>query len=171
MTLEDMALWSEILGSLTVFGAVIFGLIQIRQFRTQRRDLAAIELVRSFQDELFSHGYTTIADLPSGMTGKEFKALGGDFEELAMVIGLKYETVGLLVFRGIVPLDIVQDLVGGIAVILWEQLKPWVDTLREERDHPSLLEWYEWLVLQLEAHRSASDMPAHERHRDWTPAR
>lgn len=171
MTLEDIATLGEVLGSLAVVAAVIFGYVQIRQFRMQRRDLAAIELVHSFQDERFAHGYKLIHVLPVGLSSEEFNALGDEYADAALSIGMKYETVGLLVFRGIVPLEIVEELVGGAGLILWQRMKPWVYTQREENAHPDLLEWFEWLAMQFEGRRSDSDVPAHQRYRDWTPRR
>ena len=43
--LADMA---EILGSLVVVGGLMFAVLQMRNIRQQRRELAAIELFRSF---------------------------------------------------------------------------------------------------------------------------
>ena len=169
MTLGDIALWAEILGSLAVLGAIIFGYIQVRQFRTQRRDLAAIELVRSFQDERFTHGYKIISDLPEDLSADQLRAMGGEYEEVALGIAMKYETVGLLVHRGIIPLEIVEDLVGGAGALIWNRLRLWIYALREERGHQTLLEWFEWLAIQLEKQRGDNDVPAYERYRDWTP--
>lgn len=171
MTLEAVAILGEFLGSLAVVAAVIFGYVQIRHFRIQRRDLAAIELVHSFQDERFAHGYKLLHVLPVGLSGEEFKALGDEYVDAALSIGMKYETVGLLVFRGIVPLEIVEELVGGAGLILWQRMKPWVYAMREESGHSELLEWFEWLTIQFEGRRSDSNVPAYQRHRDWTPRR
>ena len=37
-------------------------------------------------------------------------------EEAAFAIGAKYETLGYLVYRGIMPLEMVEELVGGVGV-------------------------------------------------------
>ncbi|MBA3961610.1 MAG: hypothetical protein H0X40_06885 [Chthoniobacterales bacterium] len=59
-----------------VIAAVFFGLIQARQFRVQRRDAAAAELVRSFQDAQFTRASTLISALPANGTARVFCAAG-----------------------------------------------------------------------------------------------
>jgi len=47
--LSTMANMAEILGVIIVVGGLIFAMLQMRQIRQQRRELAAIELFRSVQ--------------------------------------------------------------------------------------------------------------------------
>lgn len=61
-----------------------------------------------------------------------------------------------------------QDLVGGIVVVMWRKLEPWVMRLRIEQSYPSDSEWFQWLAEQLEQ-RKAEKVPAYLRYRDWAP--
>ena len=59
-------------------------------------------------------------------------------------------------------------VIGGIVVVMWRKLEPWVTQLRVEQSYPSDSEWFQWLAEQLEQ-RKAEKVPAYLRHRDWAP--
>lgn len=162
MDLQTAANIAEILGAASILTALIFGLIEIRQFNRQRQDAAAIELVRSFEDESFTHAYLMISSLPEDVSAADLTADGERYEQAALSIGMKYETVGLLVYRGVVPLEDVDDLVGGAASTLWARLRPWVEARRTQTGHGTFLEWFQWLVLRLERARGGAKVPAFE---------
>ncbi len=48
------------------------------------------------------------------------------------------------------PLELVEELVGGVGVHVWTRLKPWASALRMEQNQPLLLEWYQWLAEHME---------------------
>src|SRR5437763_16691288 len=105
MNLQTLANLSQLVGVFAVIAAVVFGLMQARQFRVQRRDAAGAELVRSFQDAQFIAAYRALSVLPRNATAEEFRAAGPGIEEAALALGMRYELMGLLVFREIMPLS------------------------------------------------------------------
>ena len=52
MDLASLSQFAQIVGNLAVVVALCFGMAQIRQFRRQRLDAAAIELMRSIGADL-----------------------------------------------------------------------------------------------------------------------
>ena len=155
MTLDDIANIVEILGILALLSASLFGLAQFRQHRRDQRNLAIFELAKSFEDREFTEGYLMISSLDDDISSEALRAVSADCESAALRIGMKYETVGLLVYKGVVPLDALEDLVGDAALTLWRKLNKWVYEMRVERGHPRALEWFEWLVLQLQQRPAA----------------
>lgn len=149
MSLSDLANIVEIVGILAILFGIAFGLIQVKQNRVQRRELALLECARSFEDEDFTEAYRIISELPAGMTRAKFEKLDEHYESAAMRVGMKFETMGLLVHRGVVPLDALSDLVGGAALTIWRVLELWVDETRKHRSHPTFWEWYQWLIERL----------------------
>ena len=91
MDLQTLSQLAEVLGFITVIAAIVFGAVQIRQLGQQRRDLAAVVLVRSFQDTAFIHALLLIHDLPADISAADLRAKGRDYEEAAITIGMKYE--------------------------------------------------------------------------------
>lgn len=171
MTLEAFAVWSEIFGSFAVIVAIGFGVMQVRHFHIQRRDLATIELVRSFQDADFSHAFRLIHGLPPGISNKDLEAQGEDFLDAALLLGMKYETMGVLIYNNVIPIHIVEELVGGVVLTLWDRLHPWVVATRKDQSQDLFLEWFEWLADRFRERGSKDQIPAGERFRDWKPER
>ncbi len=160
MTLSDIANIVEILGVLAVVFGLVFGLAQLKQHRTQRRDLAILECARWFEDEDFTEAYKLLSDLDPIRPMAEFDELGDQYESAAHRVGMKFETIGLLVHKGVVPISAMEDLVGGAALAIWRVVEPWVAETRISRSHPSFWEWYQWLVERLEERGRANREPA-----------
>ncbi len=62
---------AEILGTLTIIGGGVFGAVQLLEFRGQRRDAVAIELMRSLYNPEFSR-----AELTGGLLEMLWRKLG-----------------------------------------------------------------------------------------------
>jgi len=164
--LADMA---EILGALIVIGGVAFAIIQMRQIRQQRRELAAIELFRFFGNPEFAAAYATVLGLPDGLSKAEFAARGLDDE--AMLISTTMENIGVMMYHRIVPCLVVNHLIGASVVILWSRLETWIDDTRKDLGDKAAFEWFQWLTDRMqEMHDSKSD-PAYLRYRSWKPSR
>ena len=167
MSLSDLANIVEIVGIFAILFGVAFGIIQLRQHRIQRRELALLECARSFEDEDFTEAYRLISELPAGMTKAEFDKLDEKYESAAMRVGMKFETMGLLVHRGVIPIDAMSDLVGGAALAIWLVIAPWVEETRTQRSHPTFWEWYQWLVERLVERGRTDRQPAYVTEVDW----
>jgi hypothetical protein len=165
--LDTLANLAQVLGAIAVVAAIAFGLAQIRQFQQQRRDALAVELMRSIQDAEFTRSLRLMLTLPVNASVDDFRARGEPFEDAAWALAAKYETLGYLVFRGIMPLDLVEELVGGIGVNLWLRLRPWAEAVRAEQGQPLLLEWFQWLAERLEARDRPQAVAAYVRHKHW----
>jgi hypothetical protein len=166
--LETLANLAQVLGATAVAAAIIFGLAQIRQFRQQRRDALAVELMRSIQDAEFTRSLRVLFTLPLETSAEEIRARGHAIEDAAWALCAKYETLGYLVYRGIMPIDLVEELVGGVGVHLWARLRPWAECIREEQNQPLLLEWFQWLAERLQDRKRPQAVAAYVRLRSWT---
>ncbi len=167
MNLSDIANIVEIVGTFAILFGIAFGIVQLKQHRVQRRELALLECARSFEDQDFTESYRLISELPAGMTKADFDKLGEQYESAALRVGMKFETMGLLVHRGVIPIDAVSDLVGGAALTIWRVIEPWVQETRELRSHPSFWEWYQWLVERLVERGRENRPPAFLTEKNW----
>ena len=165
--LADMA---EILGALVVIGGLIFAIMQMRNFRQQRRELAAIELFRFFGDTDFNRAYECVLKLPDGLTAAEYKAHGPKLSNYAMLICATMENIGVMTHQRIVPYVVVDNLMGDSAVVLWKKLEHWVIAIREEIGSPAAFEWFQWLAERLEELRDPDHAPAFIAHKSWRPS-
>ena len=90
-------------------------------------------------------------------------------EALPKLTQVRFETIGLLVFRGTIPLSLVGELIGGIAIDLWSKVEGWVTVVRKEQSREHFCEWFQWLAEQLHKIGRHAQPPAFVQHRDWSP--
>lgn len=166
--LADMA---EIVGAAVVIGGIFFALLQMRQIRQQRRELAAIELFRFFGSPQFAEAYRKVLQLPEGLSTAELRATSPEIEDCAMIIGTTMENIGVMMHQRIVPSVIVKNLMGASAVLLWRRLAHWAEDMREELGNPGAFEWFQWLAERLEELEEFEKDPAYVAHKDWKPSR
>lgn len=168
--LQTLANLAEILGGLTIVGGAIFGIAQMREFRAQRRQAAAMELNRSFHAPGFSRAIALLRGLPDGISAKDLRARGPEYEQAALMVATTFETISYMVFRELASFSMVQELAGGMILTMWRKLERWTTSIREEQSQPSWAEWYEWLAVQLARESSAKEgEPAYQRYADWRP--
>lgn len=168
LTLEQIASFAEIFGSLTIVTGIIFAFFQIRMYRTLQRDRIAINLMQTFYHPEFGRAITLLQDVPDGISAEDFHALGKEFEEAAVLVTTSFETMGLLVYKRIAKFDLVMELAGGILVSMHRKLDPWLDAKRIEQNHPTWAEWFEWLALLAKKHNADQD-PAFHKVDQWRP--
>ncbi len=169
MTLSEIASIVEIVGILAIVSGIAFGLIQLGQHREQARNMAIHELAASFESRDFTEAYRLLASLDEGMSADELNALGDEYVAAVLRVGMKFETIGLLVHNRVVPFDAMKDLVGGAAIKIWRVVRVWTEATRAKQSHALLFEWFQWLVERL-VERSENDRrPAYDAYRNWQP--
>ena len=55
----------------------------------------------------------------------------------------RYETAAVLVFRGILPFQLVEDLTGGAIVMCWRKLRTWIGETRVQTSNERIFEWFQ----------------------------
>ena len=170
--LQTLANLAEIAGGIAIISGGVFAVVQLREFREQRRQAVAVELVRTFSEIEHANAVNLIQQLPDAVSAEQLRAKGRDYERAATMMAVTYETIGLLVYREMASFAMVQELTGGLTVVMWRKLQSWVSTVRQEQNHPRFAEWFQWLADQLA--REGADKEAHpafEQHADWRPPR
>jgi len=168
--LTTVANIAEILGAASIVGGVVFGIVQIREFRAQRREVVTVELLRSFNDPQLAQALNLIRELPDGLSAEELRSRGPEYEKAAVMISTTYETIAFLVFREMTSFSMVAELTGGIALVMWRKLASWTEAVREEQAQPSWAEWFQWLAEQLARETEQKEAhPAYEKFADWRP--
>ena len=79
-----------------------------------------------------------------------------------------FEGLGLMVFRGDVSIDVVDEMFRLNVTSGWRKLGPWIVSERERIGYSNNWEWFQWLAERLEE-RSGGEVPdpAYELYRDW----
>jgi len=169
MDFKDAA---SLIGTLAVIAGVVFAVIQLRQHGRARHREAALELVHSFQTPQFSQALRVLFALPEGIDLATVEALPADeVKDLYMVL-TTFESLGAIVYRGEIGIDLVEDFFSGPIVLAWRTLGPAVGELRQRTGRDTLSEWFQWLaerIIERESKRPPT--PAYIAHRDWRPGR
>ena len=171
MSLSDIANLVEIIGILAIVFGIAFGALQLRQHQKQSRDMAILELARSFEDPEFTEAYMLITSLDVGIGDKDLQSKGPEYVASAMRVGWKFETVGMLIHNRVVPMDAMADLVGGFSLKMWSILSVWAEEIRVKNRQPEFLEWYQWLVERLQERGESTREPAYEANQSWRESR
>jgi hypothetical protein len=168
--LATLANLAEVIGAIVVVGGLGFGMIQLQQYRLQRRARSAIEVARSLQDAEFARALRLVLSLPCGLDAKGLRERGTDYEDAAMLVSLTVEAVGLMVQRRLVSLPMVWELMGGVLLGAWVRLRGWTADVRTEQGRDKFNEWMQWLAEQMERYQaSGAPEPAFQRYADWQP--
>jgi hypothetical protein len=167
-TLATWANVADIIGAGSIVTGLTVGWIQIRHLRRQQSDAVAINLAQTFYSHELAKAFGLLMPLPDGISLAQMRAMGDHYEQAAFTVCTSFETMGLLVFKRIAPLDLVLDLAGGIVTVMSRKLRRFNEDMREEQQQPALCEWFEWLGDQAEQRKSQS-APAHIDHRSWKP--
>ncbi len=153
--------------TLAVVTGVAFGLIQLRQLRHQREVQAGLELLAPLQTPESAEALLTIHDLPDNLTGEELRQrLGAQYKSSMATIAL-FESLGPIVARGHVPIEMYAEFYRGPTVLCWRKFKRYIE---EERQNgwPTLFEWLQWLAERMEERAPAhSDVPAFKLFSSW----
>ena len=168
--LNTIANISEIVGGLAIVIGGIFAVVQLQEFREQRRQAVAVELIRQFSEPAHANAVNLIQELPDGASAELLRSKGREYERAALMIAMTYETIGLLVFREMASFSMVRELTGGLTVVMWRKLGPWVEAVQREQSHRSFAEWFQWLADQLARESPEKEAhPAYEQYADWRP--
>jgi hypothetical protein len=154
----------------TLLAGLLFGVVQLRQFRKVREREAALELLRTFQSARMARALRQVFELPPGLSGQEIEDALGDDIDLVYGLLTTWESIGVLVFRGEVELDMVEDFFSGPIRVSWERLEPLIRTTRQRSGRETISEWFQWLADRMaEREAAVPPRPAHIEHRDWRP--
>ena len=168
--LATYAALAEILGGATILVGVVFAAVEFNEFRRRRKAQVAAELFRRFAEPELGRAITLVKRLPDGISLDELEAMDGEYEEAAQIVGMAFESMGLLVFRKMASFQMIQELTGGLLLTMWRKLEVWIKSTRELQSNPRFGEWVQWLAERL-AEQEADMVPAYEAHVDWKQSR
>ncbi len=170
MDLQTLANVAEIFGVILVITGVFFGLVEVRHYRQQRQEVAAMEIIRAFQSPDFTKALRLVMEFEQECKRCRDDDMPQELQEAAMMVSTTVEAVGLMVFQRLVPFRLVQLLMGGVIQASWRVLTPHTEWLREELNRPTIHEWFQWLAERMDEHPEYRDEEgAYDKYLDWKP--
>lgn len=172
MNLDTLANIADIVGAFLVITGVIFGLIQIRYYRAERHENATMEIMRAFQTVEFTSALKEINRYQAEVRRCRTAPMPEELRESVFLITTTLESIGLMVYRRLVPFRLVQQLMGNSIQAAWGILRNHVEQTREQTGRPSVHEWFQWLAEQLDRHPEFQDeVGAYDKYARWKPER
>lgn len=151
-----------------VAAGLVFAVFQLRHNERRRREEAAMAFLQARIDPTAVRALDVVYALADGITPSQMEALGPEVVSAANVVYTMVENLGYMVFHRIVPLEVADEMVGGLVRTSWRKLKPWVEQKRRSTGSPHPGEWFEWLHDRLEEHPGAgAAQGAHVAFRSW----
>ncbi len=154
---------------LTVIVGAISATINLVHSRRLRALTAAVQLVQGVQTPEFTRSVMRVIELPERA---DAQALREDPEllEAAYVVGQVFEGLGVLVFYRLLPLELVDHLIGGYVRACWRRLEPHVRERRETIGTAMYGEWFQWLAERmLECPAPGKRLGAPAAYKKWRP--
>ena len=160
----------QVIEALAVVIGVVFAMVQIRQYRRDKRREAAMELLHSFQTPSFARALNIVYGMPDGLSKDEVVRFAGSDFHLVYAMTATWESIGILVHRGEVDLRLVSDFFSGPILVSWRKLENFVVSERAEVRRETVNEWFQWLKERLDEMEAETDpVPAYIEFRDWKP--
>jgi hypothetical protein len=152
---------------MTVAVGVIFGMVTALQYRRTRALAAAIELVKTIQTPAFAESIQLILKLPEDADPKLVSSNAGTVSA-AYIVSHAFESLGVLVFYRLLPLHLVDRLIGGYVRASWKRLKPHVEAHRVSFG-VMFGEWFQWLAERMiDNPAPGKEVGAASAYRAWT---
>ena len=165
--------WSltfEAVSAVALVAGGVFAAYQLVELRRQHKRDAILGLVRSFQSGDFTAALGRVNSLPDGADEKTIRrVLGPDGRDQVFLVGLTWESLGVLAFRREIDMGTVDDFFSGAVTISWRKLHTFVEEDRKTLGRETVWEWFQWLAERMQARESrTAPIPAHIAHRDWS---
>ena len=154
---------AEIFSALTIVIGAVFAGVQYSQYRKRERNRIAGDLCARFSEPEFARAIALLRRMPDGVDMKTMQSMDVEYEEAAQIVGMMFETMGLLVFRDVASFKLIQELTGGLLLMMWRKLETWITSTRVEQGNPPFSEWVQWLAERI-AEEEAGMVPAYAAH-------
>src|SRR5262245_26024428 len=129
---------------LTLIAGVTFSVLTLRQWHRTRYLSAAAELVHTIQTAEFTRSIALLVELPLDIDAESMRS---DPKVLAAFYSVShvFESLGVLVYHRLLPLHLVDHLIGGYVRSSWKRVQPIVAS-RRQVGGIMFAEWYQWLA-------------------------
>lgn len=157
--------------ALAVLVAIAFGLFEIRKAREERAERAAFSVIKAVMSPAWIRSLNLVLMMPEGITVEEIKK-DAKQTEAAHSIAFVMEAIGYAVFLRLVPLRMVDELIGGATVLAWRRIRVYAQFERDRSGSEKAWEWFQWLSEQLERKGTTTSLMrvgAQTLHRNWRP--
>ncbi|HZV77245.1 MAG TPA: hypothetical protein VFF63_05790 [Candidatus Babeliales bacterium] len=163
----EVATLLNVLSTLALVGALIFAGLQVRSANRSREEQNAVKLIDAALSTVLAQPPSSFAELSP--SAEDVEAYSPDVVRMLQEIGFRMEALGYLVYRHVVSLRSVEELMGGMITHWWARIKPLAEREREKTRNPRMFEWAQWLAERVAERRTGTEFePAFLAHAHWS---
>jgi len=164
----DIGTLANLATAIAVVVGLMFGILEVRHSRQEREERASFEVVHAIMTTHWIDSAPLVRSLDEALTPEELRADPVTLQA-AHSVAFILEALGYAVFKRIVRLETVDELVGGSVRVTWRKLKRYAEYERQRTGSPKSWEWFQWLAERLDERRGtlAVQNGAYALHRDW----
>ncbi len=152
----DLLEFAALMQALGILVGIAVALLQLRDLGKTRKADLLMELYATFRSKDFTRDYMEVLqhswkevddwmEIRAGLpTIKNLEAIS-----LWLSVPLYFEGVGVLLYRKMIDIALVDDLLSSETLILWEKIEPAVKQMRIRMNRPQLFEYFEHLYEQI----------------------
>jgi hypothetical protein len=160
----------SIVSTTAIVTGVIFAALQLRQYKRLRARESAIHLLHTAQTSEFLEAVNIVYELPEGLSKTELEARLGERMRGVLVMFGTFESLGVLVYRREIELELVEDFFRGVILFGGRKFRRYIQETRDSSGRQSYYEWFQWLFEQVENRESlAPRTPAFVAYKEWRP--
>jgi hypothetical protein len=168
MTHLDLGSILNLVSTVAIVGALVFAALQVRAASNARRDQGAVVIIQTTQNASWTQALRLVSTLPENATADCIHEKGEAMERALFELGIRLEPIGYMVFSGVISLNATDDLIGGVALVIWSRAKEWTEEYRKSTNNPKFNEWVEWLADRItERRRRLQPEPAPRQYSNW----
>ena len=158
----------SIISTTAILAGGIFAAIQLRQLNRQRARESALQLLQSFRTPEFLNAVNIVFDLPEGLSRKEIETRLGDKMTSVLVMFGTFESLGILVFRREMDIQLVEDFFSGNIILCGRKFTNYLVEVRKSGNRQTYYEWFQWLFEQVQKRELKTPaVPSYIAFRDW----
>lgn len=164
----DLLTLLNIVSTLSIVGALLFAALQVRAADRARRDFASVTLIQTTQSEIWTRTLEIVSRVKENASVEDIEQSPEETRHALFEFSIRLETIGYMVYRRMVQLATVDELMGGVVLMYWSRAKDWAIAERHKTGNPKMQEWCQWLATQVaQRHAKGGGTPAYLRDRGW----
>lgn len=156
----------QVFGQIALIAGALFAGYQFLLHRKDRADHNAIEVLTRLTSPEFRQAYAKVWELPLDASAEQVNEQGKDMRDAVDCVAMTFEMMGVMVHNRMVPLEVVDQVIGGFLRESWRRVGNHVRWQREAYGNRRIAEWYQWLAEQL-AHDTRRSVGAYAAFKDW----
>jgi len=149
----DLLEFAALMQAVGILVGIAVALLQLRDLGKTRKADLLMELYATFRSKEFNRDYMEVLQHSWRDFDDWMERYGPEKNPEAFSIWLSvplyFEGVGVLLYRKMIDIALVDDLLSSEILVLWQKIEPVVKEYRIRMNRPQLFEYFEYLYEQM----------------------